>query len=408
MPWIKFLLLALLVLGPALPTRAQPGTQTAEYQLINLINRYRRTMHMPTLQFDVPASEVARQHSQEMLKDNFFSLESPQHGSLEYQLTYARISGHPQHTFIALDYGVPNIFSQLQQNPALLSPEVTHAAVGIASGQHPKYGSAMWATVILLQYMAQLEFVPRTAQPGQVLRLQATLAPGYINPRLPVTVPYGQVLTFYPTRYQGARVWFEVPLRQGKGRYTLELLLDKPGQGPRVATILPLYVGVGYPLKEPAQNNETAPNFANTDEAAQYLLQRVNQARQKYGLRSLESDPLLTYVAWHHSADMARRKFFAHVNPDGEDPNARFRRQGGHGMVGENIAYDSSIEAAHNRLMNSPGHRANILQDDYTHIGVGVYFDGGHYYVTQLFQRRSREVAGKQRLSWKGYSALNL
>lgn len=382
------LLTLILLLTPALPLKADSGNQTAEYQLVNLINRYRSSHHLQILQLDAAASVVAREHSQEMLKDNYFALESPDRGSLEYQLAYARVSGHPLHNFIALDYDVPKLFAQLQRNPALLAPEVTHVAIGIASGQHPKYGTALWATVVLLQYMAQLDHVPRTAQPGEVLKLQATLAPGYVNPRMPITLPYGRVKTYFPVRYQWPKAWFEVPLLQGTGRYTLELLLDKPGEGPRVASILPLYVGVGYPLRDPEPVGTSAPNFANTDEAARYLVQRVNQVRQQYGLRTLITDPLLTYVAWHHSADMARRKFFAHVNPDGEDPNDRYQRQGGRGQVGENIAYDSSIESAHSRLMNSPGHRANILQHDYTHIGVGVYFANGHFYVTQLFQSR--------------------
>lgn len=383
----------MLGLAQALPLRADVGSQTAEYQLINLINRYRTSKGMPVLQLDAAASEVARSHSQDMLSNNFFDLESPQHGTLAYQLAYARISAHALHSFIALDYDPARLFTQLQPNPALLSPEVTHAAIGIASGVHPKYGQALWATVILLQYMAQFDKVPRTAQPGEVLRLQATLSRGYANPRMPVTLPSGQVKTFFPVRYSWPKAWFEVPLRYGQGRYTLELLLDKPGEGPRVATILPLYVGVAYPLRDPETPASSSPTFANTDDAARYLVQRVNQVRQQYGLRQLISDPLLTYVAWHHSADMARRNFFAHVNPDGEDPNDRYQRQGGHGFVGENIVYDTTIEGAHTRLMGSPGHRANILQRDYTHIGVGVYFENNHFYVTQLFQNRDTQAS---------------
>lgn len=386
---MKYLLaICAFVVWLSFPALAETRPITNEYQLFNLINRYRRSQNLPVLQLDPSASQVAHQHSDEMRQKNYFSLESPQRGSLENQLSYARISGRSQHSFIALDYSVSEVFQQIKSNPALLAPEVTHAAVGIASGNHPKYGKALWVTIVLLQYLAQLEHVPRTAQPGETLHLHAILAAGFRNPRLPVTVPKGHVLTYYPVRRQGKQAWFNIPLRQGKGRYTLELLLDKPGQGPRVATILPLYVGVGYPLKESPAPSSSPQNFANTNEISQYLIERVNQERQKHGLASLETDALLNYVAWHHSADMAKRQFFAHINPDGEDPNARFRRHGGHGMVGENIVSDISAEAAHNRLMSSPGHRANILQADYTHLGIGVYFDGKQFFITQLFQRR--------------------
>lgn len=401
---MKYLLIPLLlVLGLALPASAEINPLTAEYQLINLINHHRRDAHRPLLQLDTNASQVTRQHSQDMLKDQHFALASKQRGSLEYQLAYGRVSGRAVHSFIALDYDVPATFQQLKQNAALLSDEVTHAAVGVAIGDHPKYGRTLWTTVVLMQVMAKLQNVPRTAEPGSVLKLQAIVSPGFSNPRLPVTVPYGRVVTFYPIRRQGNQAWFEVPLRQGKGRYTLELLLDKPGQGPRVATIMPLYVGVGYPVKEPEAPQNTSPIFATTDQAAQYLVERVNQVRSQHGLSRLASDQLLTYAAWHHSADMAKRGYFAHTNPDGEDPNARFRRHGGRGPIGENIAYDLTIDAAHNRLMSSPGHRANILHEAFTHIGVGVYFTGSHFYITQLFQRKPRDAAVNRRGSGSPY-----
>src|SRR5690606_11948931 len=147
----------------------------------------------------------------------------------------------------------------------------------------------------------------------------------------------------------------EVPLNQGRGRYTLELLVDHAGAGPRVASILPVYVGAAYPLNEPTSEPSTQ-NFANTDQAARYLLQRLNAERQKHQLKSLKSDELLNYVAYLHSEDMAKRQFFAHINPEGLDPNARYQAQGGKGQIGENIAYDTTVPSAHQRLMNSPGH----------------------------------------------------
>ncbi len=376
-----------------MPAAAEQDPLTAEYQLINLINQYRREARRPQLQLDANASQVMRQHSLNMLKDQNFSLESKQRGSLDYQLAYGRVSGRSVHSFIALDYDVPNTFQQLKGNAALLSDDVTHAAIGVAIGDHPKYGRTLWTTVVLLQVMATLQNVPRTAEPGTVLKIQAKVSPGFSNPRLPVTVPYGRVLTFYPVRRQGNQAWFEVPLRQGKGRYTFELLLDKTGQGPRVAAILPLYVGVGYPVKEPDETPHDPQTFATTDQASAYLIERINQVRTEHGLRPLLSDQLLTYVAWQHSADMAKNGYFAHVNRQGEDPNARFKRFGGRGPIGENIAFDISIDAAHHHLMSSPGHRANILHEAFTHVGVGVYFTGSHFYVTQLFQRQGSNAA---------------
>lgn len=389
------------------PVLAQTNSQTAEYQLVNLINRQRRQLNLNPLALDRDASQVARQHSQDMQQENYFDLSSPSRGSLAAQLSYARVSGRLQHSLIAIDYDVEALFNQIKSNPALLSQDSTHLAVGITAGEHPEYGHALWATVIMLQYLAHVDDLPRTLQPSGTLRFKAVIAESYEDPRLPVTFPNGRVHTFYPSQHTGQTYFFTVPFPAEKGRYALELLLDDPSLGPRVAMILPLYVGMSYPLKDdPPPEHRSPPQFSNTRQAADYLVQQINQERLKHGLKPLKPDPLLTYVAYQHSEDMAQRQFFAHINPDGLDPNQRFQQQGGIGSVGENIAYDVSMDAAHYHLMSSPGHRANILHEAFTHVGVGVYFDGKQYYVTQLFQHKTPEVNLKQfrqgLLAWLG------
>jgi len=115
----------------------------------------------------------------------------------------------------------------------------------------------------------------------------------------------------------------------------------------------------------------------------------TNQARAESGRPALECDEGLIEVARDHSEDMARRGFFSHTNPDGEQPWDRMRRAGiSFRTAGENIAYGySSAAAVHNGWMNSSGHRANILSGNYTHIGVGLFDDGGTLYWTQVFAR---------------------
>ena len=56
-------------------------------------------------------------------------------------------------------------------------------------------------------------------------------------------------------------------------------------------------------------------------------------------------------------------------------------------MWGENIAYNSSVQAAFNALVNSSGHFRNMVNPDFTHIGVGVHVENGRVYVTQVFAR---------------------
>lgn len=110
--------------------------------------------------------------------------------------------------------------------------------------------------------------------------------------------------------------------------------------------------------------------------------------RAAAGLGPLAVDPLLTHAAQDHSTGMATRDFYAHTDPDGREPWDRARAAGArHRGIGENIACGqrSAAEVVEG-WMNSPGHRANILRPDFTHIGVG-YATGGRSgtYWTQLF-----------------------
>jgi uncharacterized protein YkwD len=109
------------------------------------------------------------------------------------------------------------------------------------------------------------------------------------------------------------------------------------------------------------------------------MLKMVNEERAKAGLKPLRADPEQTRVARNHSQDMFKRGYFAHENPDGQDPfdrmrasNVQFR------AAGENLALAQTLEIAHTNLMNSPGHRANILNPSFGRLGIGV-LDGGYY-----------------------------
>ncbi|MPZ23655.1 MAG: hypothetical protein GEU28_08930 [Dehalococcoidia bacterium] len=114
-------------------------------------------------------------------------------------------------------------------------------------------------------------------------------------------------------------------------------------------------------------------------EAEMEMLRLLNEERTSRGLPPLASDGGLQGVARGHSTDMFARGYFAHVNPDGLDPFDRMRLANvSFAIAGENLAYAPAVQVAHDGLMNSPGHRANILSSEFCRIGVGV-IDGGIY-----------------------------
>ncbi|HET9200191.1 MAG TPA: CvpA family protein [Dehalococcoidia bacterium] len=113
--------------------------------------------------------------------------------------------------------------------------------------------------------------------------------------------------------------------------------------------------------------------------AEEEMLRLLNEERVSRGLSPLTADPALREVARTHSADMFERGYFAHVNPDGLDPFDRIEGAGiSFGVAGENLAYAPSVEVAHEGLMDSTGHRENILSPQYCRVGIGIQ-DGGIY-----------------------------
>ncbi|MCA9388144.1 CvpA family protein [Candidatus Berkelbacteria bacterium] len=117
------------------------------------------------------------------------------------------------------------------------------------------------------------------------------------------------------------------------------------------------------------------------------MVKLVNRERAKVGLEPLIWREDLAEVGRLHSMDMWRRHYFAHINPDGADPFDRIRQAGIKYLVaGENLAVAPSTTIAHQGLMDSPGHRDNILAEDFGHIGIGVVRNGlyGATY-TQIF-----------------------
>jgi uncharacterized protein YkwD len=106
----------------------------------------------------------------------------------------------------------------------------------------------------------------------------------------------------------------------------------------------------------------------------------INAQRVRHALAPLGENALLQRAAELHSADMGTRKFFEHRNPDGVHPDARIIRQGYPPiLVGENLAWGELANSAPAKIvalwMESPGHRANVLEPGYREIGVGLAFE---------------------------------
>ncbi|MDQ0751559.1 uncharacterized protein YkwD [Streptomyces africanus] len=137
--------------------------------------------------------------------------------------------------------------------------------------------------------------------------------------------------------------------------------------------------------KAPAKPSAPAALSEESAAAAQ-VLKLVNEERAKVGCSAVAANSALTELAQNYSEDMAARGFFDHTDPDGRTPWDRAGKAGISNLGGENIARGQADAAAvMDAWMNSPGHRANILNCDFKTLGVGVEFGSGGPWWTQDF-----------------------
>lgn len=117
--------------------------------------------------------------------------------------------------------------------------------------------------------------------------------------------------------------------------------------------------------------------------AERVIIERTNFYRVEAGCPALTHNSRLAKAAYWHSRDMSRRGYFAHVSPEGVEPATRVTDAGYRwNGTAENIAWgDFSPAGVVDAWMNSPGHRANILNCQYKDIGIGIK----NNYFTQEF-----------------------
>lgn len=149
------------------------------------------------------------------------------------------------------------------------------------------------------------------------------------------------------------------------------------------------------------------------------MVAMVNAERQLAGVPALQSHGLLAAVARAHSGEMCDLKYFEHESPTPHlrTISDRYRQAFGNSprYLAENIAYATlsawigrddllektvrgwidkplkpgreDVESSHRGLMNSPGHRANILSPEPQSIGIGIVYLNGEMWITQMFSR---------------------
>ena len=130
-----------------------------------------------------------------------------------------------------------------------------------------------------------------------------------------------------------------------------------------------------------------SPNLPIDAQAELSMISLVNKERSAKGIHPLRIDTRMSAVAEAKSRDMFAKNYFAHTDGDGKNVGDHMREAAiEYTVVGENLAFAPDTQTAHNGLMYSPGHKANILDPVFYRIGIGV-IDAGIYgkMYTQVF-----------------------
>lgn len=135
-------------------------------------------------------------------------------------------------------------------------------------------------------------------------------------------------------------------------------------------TAMLLFINIGLPLLLPSSSQVAASSIK-----AETLIELANQERKSLGFKTLKTDERLTNAAYEKAYDMFNKDYWSHFGPEGETP-WYFIRQAGYDpykYAGENLAKGfSTAEGVHQAWMASPTHRANLVSEDYSDIGIAV------------------------------------
>ena len=154
----------------------------------------------------------------------------------------------------------------------------------------------------------------------------------------------------------------------------------------------------------------TTNSIPESQKLLNYFLELINAARRENGVTSVVWDDFAAQVGQAHAQEMAVNQYMSHWNLMGYGPDVRYSLAGGRDYVMENVysywqRYDNGtpvsvdnwqelVDEAHTALMNSPGHRANILMPEHTHVGIGIAYDAakGEFRMAQEFVNRYVEL----------------
>lgn len=283
------------------------------------------------------------------------------------------------------------IVQQLSPRLAEILGDGATARLGVGAAKRHADGSG--AVVFALQGSGvSTAPIARSVAAGGSIVIDAVVDPRYREPEVFMTRNDGgtQRLELKPGRPGG----FTSEIRCGahQGRQQIEITASDAA-GSTVLANFPVWCGAQPPQTVTVDPSHDDPPAATPEEAEHRLLANLNRDRAAAALPTLLWDDRVADVARGHSEEMRRTHAVAHISPTTGSAADRVRAAKiKTGVVLENVARAYGVNEAHDGLMNSPGHRANLMSGVATHVGIGVLFGEEisgrrEMFITQVFTR---------------------
>jgi hypothetical protein len=355
------------------PLPAVPLSE-AETTVGQMVEKWASKSGRATPELDPGLILVCRAVANRMARGKPGAIDDFSNATLQKEMLRYGISDSAVRTQMASSFKLTDIETRLGAGvmEELADGRYTHFGVGEVRRLWPPLH---YVTLVFSRRPVRLDPFPKTADVFDAIALSGTLLVGLTNPIVYISDPSGKVrepnVRVQPDGSFRANVFFN----EGAGVYRVEVGGDSP-LGPEVAALMPVNVG-GV-----ADDEEATPNPVEDTEARAKILviRQINRERRAAGLPPLAIFAPLARVAQSHAEEMRELKYAAHASPKTGMAADRATAAGIHWRrIGENVAVNQSAMTAHASLMESPGHRANVLDGEVTYVGVGVAFaDDGH------------------------------
>ena len=301
---------------------------------------------------------------------------APEDGPLDYEVVEFALSHYgivepTPHLFVVWATRAPPeaVAAHIREQIREMVAEGSYTRLGIGVVERAKERAVI--AVALQTSAVEVEPVPRRLALSGHAWIKGRVLRPYDKPEVLISREDGSVS---PVGIERAKDRFVSEVQCGKeiGKVQVEISATGP-EGALVLANFPVWCGVDPPKRFSFVPAGARVAKVGSAEAEAKLVELINRDRRGAGLAPLKVDAQVAAVARAYSVEMARTGVVAHVSPESGTASDRLAKAGiRRPLIEENLARSSSVESAHQSLMNSPGHRANILSPGVTQVGVGV------------------------------------